>query len=99
MAGLKSYPPKAEALREAARRFSARFHDGDYLEQPLSADGLRRLVTDFEIEDYTLRVIAAPKQYGAEDVIPRGWKLLLYRLLARPLYGLLPGYIWVLRKR
>ncbi len=74
-------------------------HGGDYLERPLSTEGLRRLVTGFEIEDYTLRVIAAPEHYGAEDVIPRGWKALLYRLLARPLYELLPGYIWVLRKR
>lgn len=74
-------------------------HGGEYLERPLSTDGLLRLVTGFEIEDYTLRVIAAPEHYGAEDVIPRGWKALLYRLLARPLYGLLPGYIWVLRKR
>ncbi len=72
---------------------------GDYLERPLGTCGLRRLVAGFKIEDYTLLVIAEPERYGAEDVIPRGWKALLYRLLAHPLYGLLPGYIWVLRKR
>jgi len=73
-------------------------HSSGYFEKPLGTSQLRDLVSDFELYDYTLKVIAHPERYSAEDVVhPR---LAPYFLpIARLLYGFLPGYLWVLVKR
>jgi ubiquinone/menaquinone biosynthesis C-methylase UbiE len=69
-----------------------------YLEQPLNTPKLRQLVCDFDLYDYTLKVIARPKQYRADDIIYPKLAWAFYPI-AKLLYGYLPGYIWVLVKR
>lgn len=71
-----------------------------YYETHFSYWGLRHLVRDFELEDYTLKVVLDPQRYFAEDMIPRGsvkQKLVLFFL--RIAYWICPTYLWVLRKR
>lgn len=69
-----------------------------YLEQPLSTRKLMRLVKDFDLYDYTLKVIKHPKRYGADDIIHPKLTWAFYPI-ARLFYGFLPGYLWVLVKR
>lgn len=73
-------------------------YESSYLEQPLSTPKLRELVRDFDVCDYTLKVIAQPRRYRAEDSVHPKLTWLLYPV-AKLLYGFLPGYLWVLVKR
>lgn len=70
-----------------------------YYETHLSYWGLRKLVRHFVIEDYTLRVVANPQKYFAEDMVPPGSskQLWIIRLL-RVAIWICPTYLWVLRK-
>lgn len=70
-----------------------------YLEKPLTTPKLRDLVSAFEIHDYTVKVIAHAGKYHAQDIVRFSTFGLVYRLVATVFYGLLPGYLWVLRKR
>lgn len=68
-----------------------------YLEKPLSSSRLRDLVSGFELYDYTLRVIADPVAFRAEEVVgARFAKVLLP--IAKLFYRFLPTYLWVLVK-
>jgi len=78
------------------RRFG---YGSAYLEKPLSTVGLRKLVQNFAIEDYTLKVIEQPAKYYAQDLFKMPGFGALYSLIARLFYGLLPGYLWILTKR
>ena len=69
-----------------------------YLEKPLSTPKLKALVSAFEIDDYTLKVITAPERYHAADIVKRSAFSGLYRIIAETFYGFLPGYLWILRK-
>lgn len=61
--------------------------------------GLRRLIADFTLHDYTHRIIADPTRYGADYLLPAGSrKLWLARLVMRWAPWLCPGYVWVLEK-
>ncbi len=71
-----------------------------YYEELLNLRQLKRLVSRFSVEDYTLKIITQPKRFHAEDVIPE--KSLLTRLpltLLRHLYFFIPTYVWILTKR
>ena len=70
-----------------------------YYETHLSYWGLRKLVRHFDIEDYTLRVVANPQKYFAEDMVPPGSskQLWIIRLLKVAIW-ICPTYLWVLRK-
>ena len=70
-----------------------------YLEQPLSTPQLVTLVSAFDIHDYTLKVIAQPGKYHARDIIKFPFFGKIYRVVAGVLYGWLPGYLWILKKR
>ena len=70
-----------------------------YLEKPLSTPKLMDLVSAFEIHDYTLKVIAQPGKYYAQDIVKFSFFGQIYRVVANVFYGLLPGYLWILRKR
>lgn len=87
------------------RRF-ARFYAGVfkkdkvYYEKTLFLKGLRRLVTDFEVSDYTLKAIREPRRYHLFDSL--GDNSLLAKSLAaaaRVFYFAIPNYMWVLEKR
>ena len=70
-----------------------------YHEKHLTYWGLKRLVSDFQVFDYTIRIIRDPEKYSATELCSSGslqQKLAL--LLCRFAYGLVPTYIFLLRK-
>jgi ubiquinone/menaquinone biosynthesis C-methylase UbiE len=70
-----------------------------YHELHLSYWGLKSLVKGFELVDYTVKIIANPDQYDASYMLPPGsLKTRVARLMAKHVYWLVPGYIWLLRK-
>lgn len=70
-----------------------------YYETLLSLRGLRRLVRDFEVTDYTARIVADPKRFHATDMLaPGSLKQRLSLLIMKAAYWLCPTYIWILRK-
>lgn len=73
-------------------------HPSGYLEKPLPTPALRKLVSAFELDDYTVRVIAQSHKYHAEDLIRMPMLGGIYVFVARLFYGLLPGYLWILTK-
>jgi ubiquinone/menaquinone biosynthesis C-methylase UbiE len=70
-----------------------------YHELHLSYRGLRALVANFEVVDYTRKIVESPERYGVDYLLkPGSRKLRVARLVAAHLYWLMPGYIWLLRK-
>ena len=70
-----------------------------YYENHLTLWGLKKLVSSFEIEDYTLKIIEDPEKYHAEEMIrPNSAKQKIYLALLKITYFISPTYIWVLRK-
>jgi hypothetical protein len=59
---------------------------------------LRRLVSRFDLRDYTLRAIVDPERFEADDLVPRTRMRRFTTLIARIAYGILPGYLWILVK-
>lgn len=71
-----------------------------YYENPLSYFSLRKLLTAFEIYDYTLRVIKEPKKFFNNDLIkPNSLIAKIPNLLLKIMEPCIPGYIFVLKKR
>lgn len=58
--------------------------------------GLKKLVSRFKIEDYTLKILTSPEKYNYEKL--KKYKLIAKLLPLKKLYSLLPNYIWLLRK-
>ena len=70
-----------------------------YYEKHLSLWGLKRLVSDFSVKDYTRLILDDPKRFGAEYMMPCGsFKQRVAVFISKYLYPLVPGYIWVLKK-
>jgi len=70
-----------------------------YFETHRTVWGLRALVRNFEIIDYTRRVIQEPERFHATDLVCSGSvKQRLGVAVARYAYGLCPTYLWLLRK-
>lgn len=70
-----------------------------YYEQHLSYWGLRALVRDFRLTDYSRRIIDDPERYATDYMLPAGsWKRLVARLAVRIAYPFLPTYIWLLHR-
>lgn len=70
-----------------------------YYETHLTYWGLRRLVSSFDLVDYTESVVRHPTRFNADDVISDGSRLQkLYLTLLRVAYWACPTYIWLLRK-
>ena len=70
-----------------------------YHEMHLCLWGLRRLVKDFHIVDYTRKVIEQPDRFHAEYLLrPQSMKAKAARVVARYFYWLCPSYIWLLVK-
>jgi ubiquinone/menaquinone biosynthesis C-methylase UbiE len=70
-----------------------------YYENHLTYRGLKRLVSPFEIHDYTLKVIGDPERYHATDMVRAGsLKQKVVLGLLRNAYFISPTYIWVLKK-
>ncbi len=61
--------------------------------------GLKGLLHNFIVQDYTLKVIADPEKFDARDVIRKGSFLERIPLVVwRLTYAILPSYILLLRK-
>jgi ubiquinone/menaquinone biosynthesis C-methylase UbiE len=71
-----------------------------YYEKHLSLRGLKRLVRQFRIHDYTLSIIRDPERFSGTDLLNPGSFLYTWiRRWAPYLYPWIPTYIWVLTKR
>jgi ubiquinone/menaquinone biosynthesis C-methylase UbiE len=71
-----------------------------YYEKHLSYWGLKKLVRQFEIIDYTRSIIKDPERFGAEYMIrPNSNKAKLAAFISKHAYWLCPTYIWLLRRR
>ncbi len=70
-----------------------------YYEKHLTYWGLKELVADFQLSDYTARVVEFPERFQADDVIKPGSLLQrLSSLLLKIAYWACPTYLWVLQK-
>jgi 2-polyprenyl-3-methyl-5-hydroxy-6-metoxy-1,4-benzoquinol methylase len=71
-----------------------------YYEKHLTLMGLKRLVSNFKIFDYTKKIIEEPAYYSATDMlIPGSIKHRIALAAVRVAYFLCPTYIWILKKR
>ena len=71
-----------------------------YYEEHLSLRGLKRLVSQFRVHDYTLSIMRDPEKFCATDLIDK--EAISYRWiqkLAPYLYPWIPTYVWVLTKK
>ena len=70
-----------------------------YYERHLTYWGLKKLVSRFEIFDYTVEILINPDKYRATYMIRKGsLKHNLAKLLSKYMIWLIPGYIWLLQK-
>jgi hypothetical protein len=70
-----------------------------YYEKHRSYLSLRRLVREFQVHDYTLRLIREPQHFGMEYLLrPGSLKQWLAQWLAGWAPALVPTYIWLLEK-
>jgi len=70
-----------------------------YYEKHLSYWGLKKLVRQFDIIDYTRHIIEQPVRFRADYMIrPNSTKAKLAKFISRRAYWLCPTYIWLLRK-
>lgn len=71
-----------------------------YYESHLSCSQLRHLVCDFEVHDYTRRVIDDPARYEVAYMLaPGSMKQRIANTIVRHAYGLVPTYMWMLEKK
>jgi ubiquinone/menaquinone biosynthesis C-methylase UbiE len=73
---------------------------GDYYyENHLTYWGLKKLVSDFHIIDYTQKIIETPGKYFLDDMIKdKSFKQKIALMVIKHLYFLSPTYIWILKK-
>jgi ubiquinone/menaquinone biosynthesis C-methylase UbiE len=70
-----------------------------YYEKHLSYWGLKWLVKQFEIIDYTTKVINDPEKFDVAYMLePDSTKQKVSQFIVKRLYWLCPGYIWLLKK-
>jgi ubiquinone/menaquinone biosynthesis C-methylase UbiE len=70
-----------------------------YQEKHLTYWGLKQLVSRFYLMDYTFKIIQNPEKFAATDLCtPGSLKQRLALLLSRVAYGLVPTYIFILKK-
>ena len=70
-----------------------------YHEKHLSYWGLKKLVADFSLVDYTKRLISESGTFHTEYMLPPGaTKTRVANFIANSVYWAMPGYIWLLRR-
>jgi 2-polyprenyl-3-methyl-5-hydroxy-6-metoxy-1,4-benzoquinol methylase len=70
-----------------------------YYEKHLTYWGLKKLVSGFELLDYTIKVVEDPARFEAVDVVrPGSLQQKLSRLLLSVVYWACPTYLWLLKK-
>jgi len=71
-----------------------------YYESLLTFWGLKKLVSKFDVIDYTLKIIENPRKYCATEIIqPGSFKQEVLIRLVKIAYWLCPTYIWLLKKK
>jgi 2-polyprenyl-3-methyl-5-hydroxy-6-metoxy-1,4-benzoquinol methylase len=85
------------ALADRYLRFLRRGRQ--YQEKHLTYRGLKQLVSRFCLVDYTFKIIQNPEKFAATDLCTSGsLKQRLALFLSRAAYGLVPTYIFILKK-
>lgn len=86
--------------RPLADRYVRLAGKGDrYYERTRSLWGLRRLVSRFEVSDYSLRVLQEPERFHMTELVRPGTLKQKASILAlRAAYWLSPTFIWILVK-
>ena len=70
-----------------------------YYEKHLTYWGLKKLVSEFELLDYTIKVVEDPVRFHAAEVVrPGSLQQKLSRLLLSVVYWACPTYLWLLKK-
>ena len=70
-----------------------------YYENLQSLRNLKKLVSKFEIIDYTLKIIKYPSRFSADDMLlEKTLKYFLFNAIAKVFYFMIPTYIWILKK-
>jgi len=73
--------------------------EDEYFETNYTLVKYKNFVKNFEVIDYTLKIINNPNKFSADDLIKEGstnHKLL--KFFSKTFYFLIPTYIWVLKK-
>ncbi|HLD29811.1 MAG TPA: methyltransferase domain-containing protein, partial [bacterium] len=71
-----------------------------YDENPLTFWKLKKLVSRFEIIDYTAKIIGSPVKYHATEMLrPGTLKQKLAMFVLKFCYWLFPNYVWLLRRK
>ena len=83
-----------------AHKYIKLFNKADfYYENHLTYWGLKKLVSKFQIIDYTQEIIKHPKKYFATEMIKnKSFIQYFYLLILNFLYFTCPTYIWLLKK-
>ncbi len=83
-----------------AHKYVKLFKKADfYYETHLTYWGLKKLVSDFEVIDYTIKIIREPNKYNAIEMIKDGsLTQKSYLLILKMAYWLSPTYVWLLKK-
>ncbi|NQX88065.1 MAG: class I SAM-dependent methyltransferase [Halioglobus sp.] len=86
--------------RPVAHRYLRLTGRGEYYyEKHFTYWGLQRLVSHYDVTDYTPLILADPVKYGAEYMVtPGSWTQKIAECLSRYMIWVVPGYIWVLEK-
>lgn len=70
-----------------------------YYENLKSLRNLKKLVSKFEIIDYTLEIIKNPSRFSADEMLlEKTLKYTLFNVIAKVFYFIVPTYIWILKK-
>ena len=72
---------------------------GHYYETHRSYWGLRKMVENFSVNDYTAKLVKCPDKFGTAYMIPEGSRKQRFAIkMLEYAYWLMPGYIWLLKK-
>jgi ubiquinone biosynthesis O-methyltransferase len=70
-----------------------------YYENVLTIWGLKKLVSKFEIIDYTSKIIKNPEKYNASDMLEKGtFKYIISNIIVKYFLFIVPTYVWLLKK-
>ena len=70
-----------------------------YYEKHFSYWGLKKLVRDFTVIDYTKKIIEHPEKFNMDYMLqPNTTKSKIARTIVNHAYWLFPTYIWLLKK-
>ena len=70
-----------------------------YHEEHLTLPGLKKLVSNFIVHDYTEKIITHPKKFNVDYMLaPESSKYKIAKFIINYAYWLCPTYIWILKK-